>query len=644
MKRHSILSVRTPERVSKARAGITEEDIRAWFACLKDEMVKINALDVFDDPSRVCNSDESNLQLCPKTGKVIGPKGWKNVYELTPGPDKSTLTFLGTFSASGEIICPAIIYPYQRIPRNIVKAIPDEFFVGTSETGWMKSENFFEFMANGFIPYVKEKKLKLPVILFVDGHKTHITLQVSVLCEENAVILYLLPPNTTHILQPADVGVFKPFKSYWKTAVHNFQRKNPNQNVRRLHVAPLLKEVLNSISKQTIINSFLATGLCPLNPESVDYSKCLEIDLVNESPQSIAQVSKGNNNGTQNNLQCRKDRYEIAKSVLFELLPTDTMNAAEQGQGDRVLVKLLADINEKLSSELQSDESLSKDVNNMDLSGNSADPLIGSSTITMSNDATAEGSNVECTINVDIGNQGNITQVSNTLILDHEEAEVTDLLEFPDAIDISDLQFICTVDEPGTSGTLNISSTSTDSKFNVQGDCSSNDASSMCQPVPQPANISSSNTEEALQLNKPCELPSKGASSESVSDSVNVSASKTEKTPYKHVFWEGKIQYRKRKPVNQLPAMISSKRYRSAVLSKTNNVKRKKTDDWTCVYCQILWSEDNASNIKKTWVKCDKCPLTMHFQCIPRTHAEKLSINIDNVNETDFCCESCADN
>ena len=31
------------------------------------------------------------------------------------------------------------------------------------------------------------------------------TMQVSKYCEENQVILYLLPPNTTHILQPADV-------------------------------------------------------------------------------------------------------------------------------------------------------------------------------------------------------------------------------------------------------------------------------------------------------------------------------------------------------------------------------------------------------------------------------------------------------
>ena len=62
-------------------------------------MNDIGALDIFNDPSRVFNSDESNIQLCPKTGKVVGLKGWKNVYEVAPAPEKSTLTFLGIFSA-----------------------------------------------------------------------------------------------------------------------------------------------------------------------------------------------------------------------------------------------------------------------------------------------------------------------------------------------------------------------------------------------------------------------------------------------------------------------------------------------------------------------------------------------------------------
>ena len=51
------------------------------------------------DPRLVINTDEINFPLRPKTGKVLGPKGWRNVYDLRRGNEKDTLTVLGTFCA-----------------------------------------------------------------------------------------------------------------------------------------------------------------------------------------------------------------------------------------------------------------------------------------------------------------------------------------------------------------------------------------------------------------------------------------------------------------------------------------------------------------------------------------------------------------
>ena len=100
MNRHKELTVRTPERVSKARAGISKVFIERWFDELKANLEKLNAQNLMENPKRVYNLDETNLQLCPDTGKVIGIRGWKNIYEITPGPEKSTLTFIGNFNAS----------------------------------------------------------------------------------------------------------------------------------------------------------------------------------------------------------------------------------------------------------------------------------------------------------------------------------------------------------------------------------------------------------------------------------------------------------------------------------------------------------------------------------------------------------------
>ena len=127
----------------------------------------------------------------------------------------------------------------------------------------------------------------------------------------------------------------------------------------RLTLAPLLNDVLSKIKKQTKINSFVATGLCPLNPDRVDYTKCLEIET------EINDNSAGNNtqreqattsgNNIANNNPIGENRYKMAKSVLIELLPVDTLNNLIQGREHESLVKLWGDINCKIISESKSD-------------------------------------------------------------------------------------------------------------------------------------------------------------------------------------------------------------------------------------------------------------------------------------------------
>ena len=50
-----------------------------------------------------------------------------------------------------------------------------------------------------------------PVLLVIDGHVSHITIDVIEYARLNEIHLLCLPSHTSHILQPLDVGVSKPF-------------------------------------------------------------------------------------------------------------------------------------------------------------------------------------------------------------------------------------------------------------------------------------------------------------------------------------------------------------------------------------------------------------------------------------------------
>nr|CAI5833441.1 unnamed protein product [Callosobruchus analis] len=214
-----------PLRELLPQVAVSESDIRSWFNGIEAYLKEKNYFRVLQSPARVYNADESGFVLCPQGGKVLAQRGARNVYE-----------------ASGEVAPPLVVYPYKSLPAAIVKTVPDDWGVGHSDNGWMKSELFM-------------------IILFVDGHKTHITYELSNLCIKLQIILIVLYPNATKILQPADVACFKPLKNAWKVAVLKWRTNNPYLQLTKLHFAPILKEALLSLKKPSIINGFRACEL-----------------------------------------------------------------------------------------------------------------------------------------------------------------------------------------------------------------------------------------------------------------------------------------------------------------------------------------------------------------------------------------------
>lgn len=63
------------------------------------------------------------------------------------GGTKEQLSVLVTTRGDGKLMPSAIICPYKRaVPREIVEKIPDGFVVAKSDSGWMTSEVFYEYM------------------------------------------------------------------------------------------------------------------------------------------------------------------------------------------------------------------------------------------------------------------------------------------------------------------------------------------------------------------------------------------------------------------------------------------------------------------------------------------------------------------
>ena len=72
----------------------------------------------------------------------------------------------------------------------------------------MTSDSFYLYIKDQFYPRLIKKKIEFSVVLYVDGHVSHLTLKLADFCKSKKIEDIALYQNTTHILQSLDVAVF----------------------------------------------------------------------------------------------------------------------------------------------------------------------------------------------------------------------------------------------------------------------------------------------------------------------------------------------------------------------------------------------------------------------------------------------------
>ncbi|KAK7178401.1 hypothetical protein PSPO01_15547 [Paraphaeosphaeria sporulosa] len=90
-------------------------------------------------------------------------------------------------------------------------------------------------------------------------------------CERHRILLAILPFHSTHTLQPLDVVLFKPLSSAYSVELTAYLQKSQGLvPIKKGDFFPLFwKAWISSFKEETILKSFMATGLQPFNPEVI---------------------------------------------------------------------------------------------------------------------------------------------------------------------------------------------------------------------------------------------------------------------------------------------------------------------------------------------------------------------------------------
>ncbi|XP_046978393.1 uncharacterized protein LOC124544043 [Vanessa cardui] len=216
-------------------------------------------------PEKIYNMDEKGCRLTLHHQQtVIAQKGVKRVH-MIGSEHGENVTVVGCVNAIGNPIPPMILFKGKRKKPEYEDNLPVGSIVHMAPKGSMTTELFII-----FIEHLANYKTPGKCLLIFDDAKCHLDFRIAEVAEKHEIVLYCLPSNTTHELQPLDKACYKPFESYWDQEVLQHMYQTRAKNVTKTQFNLILSKVWSkSMTYENITNGFKATGLYPLNAQAI---------------------------------------------------------------------------------------------------------------------------------------------------------------------------------------------------------------------------------------------------------------------------------------------------------------------------------------------------------------------------------------
>ncbi|XP_047135434.1 uncharacterized protein LOC124812622 [Hydra vulgaris] len=202
-------------------------------------------------PNDIWNVDETGVTTVQVPEHVLAKRGERQVASVTSAERGILVTMCNAVNASGSSITPFYIFPRVHFKDFFLRnSIPGS--VGTAnKSGWMVESTFMEWF-NHFIKSVRPSKTN-PVLLILDNHESHMSINFIDLASDNGVIVLTIPPHTSHKLQPLDITV-------WLVS-------HPGKTVSIYDIAEISGKAWAKVSMPVnIISGFSVSGISPFQP------------------------------------------------------------------------------------------------------------------------------------------------------------------------------------------------------------------------------------------------------------------------------------------------------------------------------------------------------------------------------------------
>jgi hypothetical protein len=250
------------------------DNYRLYFDLIHSKMREYNV-----EPRHTYNMDEKGflIGLLTRSKRAFSRQLWesKQVTDALQDGSREFVTLLACICADGTALEPSIIFegmgPLWSAWVESVDPALHRVFMTTSPTGWSNNDIGLAWLEQVFDRATKEKARSSYRLLILDGHSSHVTPEFLDYCNDNKILLAIFPPHSTHGLQPLDVGMFGPLSAAYSTELsQHLQHSQGVLPVKKGDFFPLFWAAWEtSFTRDNILSSFEATGLCPIDADRV---------------------------------------------------------------------------------------------------------------------------------------------------------------------------------------------------------------------------------------------------------------------------------------------------------------------------------------------------------------------------------------
>ena len=241
------------------------------------------------DPRLIINLDETGFGASPagriKTEKVIVPTAFVGTPVFRCNEEKRFISCLAATTAWGSLLSPGLIADRKYDCEDAAKCS----FYSRCQRYWsgkafVSREIFGHYVRSVIIPYVQairalKREDDARALIIFDGHKSHLSDELNALCASNCILLYLIPPHSSHLLQPLDQWIFHKMKREFAQTSPIRELSKISSSLERVWCAYQSSEVFWGIWR-----SWRQAGIEPHIQDGVCVAVGLEPNRVLESP------------------------------------------------------------------------------------------------------------------------------------------------------------------------------------------------------------------------------------------------------------------------------------------------------------------------------------------------------------------------